>query len=364
MVHWGFIGCGSVTEKKSGPAFSKAEGSDVVAVMRRDIDKAKDYARRHGIGKWYGNAADLINDPQVNAVYVATPPASHAEYAIAAMRAGKPVYVEKPMAASYAECLQINRVSEETGVPCFVAYYRRTLPYFRRVKQLIDDGVAGTISTVQIRFAIPPYPADYDPNNLPWRVKREIAGAGYFYDLASHQLDLLDYLFGPITDVYGVCGQCGRAIRSGGYGHRSLPVSVGCVGKRQLEFRRPSGKPYRSDRFHRYKREITCSTFDFSPIILEMKEGKQEFREENPENIQFFLIQSIVDYLNGKGELPVSTGNSAIRTNFCDGSHFGKLELAFEDGGIDGQAHVCPVLPCIRVTGTTFCDGHGIGSQH
>jgi len=203
MIHWGFIGCGSVTEKKSGPAFSKVEGSDVVAVMCRNIDKAKDYAERHSIGKWYDNAQDLIDDPQVNAVYVATPPASHAEYAIAAMKAGKPVYVEKPMAASYEECLQMNRVSEETGIPCFVAYYRRTLPYFRRVKQLIDEGALGTVSTVQIRFAIPPYATDYDRDNLPWRVKKEIAGAGYFYDLASHQLDLLDYLFGPVTDVNG-----------------------------------------------------------------------------------------------------------------------------------------------------------------
>ena len=316
MVHWGFIGCGSVTEKKSGPAFSKAEGSDVVAVMRRDIDKAKDYARRHGIGKWYGNAADLINDPQVNAVYVATPPASHAEYAIAAMRAGKPVYVEKPMAASYAECLQINRVSEETGVPCFVAYYRRTLPYFRRVKQLIDDGVAGTISTVQIRFAIPPYPADYDPNNLPWRVKREIAGAGYFYDLASHQLDLLDYLFGPITDVYGFAANVGGLYEVEDTVTAAFRFQSGVLGSGSWSF--VAHQESRTDQidFTGTKGKITCSTFDFSPIILEMKEGKQEFREENPENIQFFLIQSIVDYLNGKGELPVSTGNSAIRTNF------------------------------------------------
>jgi predicted dehydrogenase len=316
MVHWGFIGCGSVTEKKSGPAFSKAEGSDVVAVMRRDIDKAKDYARRHGIGKWYGNAADLINDPQVNAVYVATPPASHAEYAIAAMRAGKPVYVEKPMAASYAECLQINRVSEETGVPCFVAYYRRTLPYFRRVKQLIDDGVAGTISTVQVRFAIPPYQADYDPNNLPWRVKREIAGAGYFYDLASHQLDLLDYLFGPITDVYGFAANVGGLYEVEDTVTAAFRFQSGVLGSGSWSF--VAHQESRTDLidFIGTKGKITCSTFDFSPIILEMKEGKQEFREENPENIQFFLIQSIVDYLNGKGELPVSTGNSAIRTNF------------------------------------------------
>ena len=155
MIHWGFIGCGNVTEKKSGPAFSKVEGSDVVAVMRRDIDKAKDYARRHGVGKWYDNAADLINDPQVNAVYVATPPGSHTKHAIAAMRAGKPVYVEKPMAASYEECCRMNQVSAETGIPCFVAYYRRTLPYFLRVKQLIDDGLLGFfIGWIKKRYSL------------------------------------------------------------------------------------------------------------------------------------------------------------------------------------------------------------------
>ena len=156
MIRWGFIGCGSVTEKKSGPAFGKVEGSEVVAVMRRDAHKAKDYAARHGIEKWYADAQKLIDDPKVNAVYVATPPSTHAQYAIAAMRAGKPVYVEKPMAASYAECQEMVLVSKETGVPCFVAYYRRTLPYFLRVKQLIDDGLLGEISTVQIQFAIPP----------------------------------------------------------------------------------------------------------------------------------------------------------------------------------------------------------------
>ncbi|MEN6588783.1 MAG: Gfo/Idh/MocA family oxidoreductase [Proteiniphilum sp.] len=315
MVHWGFIGCGSVTEKKSGPAFSKVEGSDVVAVMRRNIDKAKDYAERHGIGKWYDNAQDLINDPQVNAVYVATPPASHAEYAIAAMRAGKPVYVEKPMAASYAECLQINRVSEETGIPCFVAYYRRTLPYFRRVKQLIDDGVPGTVSTVQIRFAIPPYPADYDRNNLPWRVKKEIAGGGYFYDLASHQLDLLDYLFGPVTDVHGFAANVGGLYDVEDTLTAAFRFQSGVLGSGSWSF--VAHKESRTDQidFVGTKGKLTCSTFDFTPIVLETEEGKQEFREENPENIQFYLIQSIVDFLNGKGEIPVSTGTTAIRTN-------------------------------------------------
>ena len=135
LLKWGFIGCGEVTEKKSGPAFNLVEGSEVVAVMSRNKDKARSYAERHNVKKWYTDAQELIDDPEVNAIYIATPPSSHATFAILSMRAGKPVYVEKPMAASYDDCTRINRVSEQTGVPCYVAYYRRYLPYFRKVKE-------------------------------------------------------------------------------------------------------------------------------------------------------------------------------------------------------------------------------------
>ncbi len=315
MVHWGFIGCGAVTEMKSGPAFSKVEGSDVVAVMRRDGDKARDYAQRHGIGKWYDNVDDLISDPQVNAVYVATPPGSHAEYAIAAMRTGKPVYVEKPMAASREEAEAMNRVSEETGVPLFVAYYRRTLPYFLRVKKLIDEGVLGDFSTVQIRFAIPPYKSDYDRDNLPWRVRKEIAGAGYFYDLASHQLDLLDYLFGEITDAHGFATNVGGLYDAEDTVTAAFRFQSGVLGSGSWCFVAPENSRTDLIEFTGTKGKLTCSTFQFSPIILETAEGAQTFVEENPENIQFYLIQRIVDYLNGRREMPVSTGFTAARTN-------------------------------------------------
>ena len=152
MIKWGFIGCGDVTEKKSGPAFNKVEGSKVVAVMSRTEEKAKSYAERHNIARWYTDAQELISDPEVNAVYIATPPSSHATYAIMAMKAGKPVYIEKPMAASYEDCTRINRISKETGVPCFVAYYRRYLPYFLKVKELVRQGAIGKVMNVQIRF--------------------------------------------------------------------------------------------------------------------------------------------------------------------------------------------------------------------
>ena len=136
-IKWGFIGCGEVTEKKSGPAFSLIEGSSVVAVMSRSAEKARSYAQRHGIKHWYTDPQALLDDPEVNAIYIATPPSTHATFAIMAMKAGKPVYVEKPMAANYEDCCRINRISLSTGMPCFVAYYRRYLDYFLRVKQLI-----------------------------------------------------------------------------------------------------------------------------------------------------------------------------------------------------------------------------------
>ena len=204
QINWGFIGCGEVTEKKSGPAFNEVEGSQVVAVMSRSENKARSYAERHHIRKWYTDAQELIDDPDVNAIYIATPPSSHATFAIMAMRAGKPVYIEKPLAASYNDCIRINRISEQTGVPCFVAYYRRYLPYFQKVKEIIENGTIGKVINVQLRFSVPPRDLDYkNEKELPWRLQPDIAGGGYFYDLAPHQIDLLQNIFGVITRAHG-----------------------------------------------------------------------------------------------------------------------------------------------------------------
>ena len=130
VIRWGIIGCGNVTEVKSGPGFQKAAGSALVAVMRRDAALARDYAARHGVPKWYDNAHALVNEPDVDAVYVATPPSSHREYALLAARAGKTVYVEKPMALNHAECLEMIAACRAAGTPLFVAYYRRAQQRF------------------------------------------------------------------------------------------------------------------------------------------------------------------------------------------------------------------------------------------
>ena len=302
LLKWGFIGCGEVTEKKSGPAFNEVEGSEVIAVMSRSEKKARSYAERHHISKWYTDAQELIDDPDVNAIYIATPPSSHATFAIMAMRAGKPVYVEKPLAASYDDCARINRISEQTGVPCFVAYYRRYLPYFRKVKEIIRQGAIGDIMNVQIRFSCPPRDLDYSSGgSLPWRLQPDIAGGGYFYDLAPHQLDLLQDLFGVITEAEGMC-----ANRAGLY---SAEDSVSAC------FRFESGLPgsgswcfvgHKSAKEDRIevigdKGMLCFSVYNYDPIQLVTSEGTTSITVPNPPYVQLPIIKAVIEDLQGFG---------------------------------------------------------------
>jgi len=210
-IKWGMIGCGDVTEVKSGPAFSNVPDSELVAVMRRNAEKAEDYAKRHNVPRWYSDADKLINDPEINAVYIATPPDSHCEYTLRVAATGKPIYVEKPMARSYDECQRMIDACDKANVPLFVAYYRRALPDHLKVKELLDSGAIGEVRFVNIRLYWPTnWQIDLSKGDLPWRVDPEIAGGGYFFDLASHSFDFLDFIFGPVKKAAGlVANQAG-----------------------------------------------------------------------------------------------------------------------------------------------------------
>jgi predicted dehydrogenase len=143
IVRWGIIGCGDVAEVKSGPGFQQADGSALLAVMRRDRHKAEDFARRHQVPRVHGTARALVDDPDVDAVYIATPPDSHCELACLAASAGKPCLVEKPMAVSYAECTRMLDAFARAGVPLWVAYYRRALPRFLLIRDLLRSQDSG-----------------------------------------------------------------------------------------------------------------------------------------------------------------------------------------------------------------------------
>lgn len=203
-IRWGIIGCGDVTEHKSGPAFNKVPGSALVAVMRRDAAKAKDYAERHGVPEYYSDAQQLINDPGINAIYIATPPQSHEEYALSAMTAGKPVYVEKPMALNYAAAQQIKQFSEEKQVKLVVAHYRRAQPFFRAIRELLDNKELGEIISAALVFnRIVMTAEELNRPQKAWRVNPALSGGGLFHDMAPHQLGLLLYFFGTVQQASG-----------------------------------------------------------------------------------------------------------------------------------------------------------------
>jgi predicted dehydrogenase len=313
-IRWGMIGCGDVTEIKSGPAFNKVHGSSLVAVMRRSADLAESYAKRHNVPRWYSSADDLINDPFVNAVYIATPPSFHAAYAIQCMQAGKPVYVEKPMAASYTECLQMNDMAVKTGMPLYTAYYRRELPYFLKIKELVDSKAVGKVLLVSITLHTSPRAEDYQADHIPWRIIPAVAGAGYFYDLASHQIDLLDFLFGPIATADGRSFNRGGLYEAEDTVFATMELENNLIAQGSWCF--VVNPQSQCDTFEITGSEgrISFSSFHFEPIRVERKEVRQEYLPSNPENIEYNLIKSVVEELQGTGKCP-STGLNGARAN-------------------------------------------------
>jgi predicted dehydrogenase len=314
-INWGIIGCGNVTELKSGPAFNKVGHSRLVAVMRRDGKKAGDYAKRHGVPKWYDNADQLINDPDVNAIYIATPPDTHASYAIAAMNAGKPVYVEKPMARNYEECSEMIRVSEKTGMPLFVAYYRRSLPAFLKVKELIEKGKIGKPLTVNIRLHLAYREKDQFPDKQSWHIDPEISGGGHLYDMASHQFDYLDFLFGPITEVHGIAKNLAGLYPAEDTVSAAYTFENGVTGTGSWCF--VGSKETEEDLIEISGTEgkLTLSCFQHKDVQWTSTNESKSFSFQNPENISRYLIAQVAGELLGE-EKCVSTGISAARTNW------------------------------------------------
>lgn len=309
---WGIIGCGNVTEVKSGPAYKKVDGFELHAVMRRDIKKAKDYALRHGVPKFYGKAEDLINDPEIDAVYIATPPDSHLYYALKVAEAGKVCCIEKPMALNHKQCLEINKAFDEKDVPLFVAYYRRSLPRFKQVKYWIDSGEIGTVKHLNWQLSKPVNAIDLS-GKYNWRTDANIAYGGYFDDLASHGIDLFIYLFGNVVKANGLC-----ANQQGLYTAMDRVVGywtheTGVKGSGSWNF----GTQTRKDlvRIIGTKGKICFSVFDEHPVTLKI-DGfeKESVVIDNPENIQFFHVENMKNHLLGKTEHP-STGASAAETN-------------------------------------------------
>ncbi len=309
-IRWGIIGCGSVTEVKSGPGFQKAERSRLVAVMRRDRERAEDYARRHGVPRVHDTAEALILDSDVDAVYIATPPSSHLDLAQRVAEAGKPCLVEKPMAMTHAECVRMNDAFRAAGVPLFVAYYRRALPRFLEVRRLLDSGAIGPVTDVHVRIAEPLARGEAAAG---WRFDPAIAGAGLFYDLASHCLDVLDFLLGPIAEASGF------AVNTGGtYGTEDVTAgafrfSRGMVGTGTWNFNADRQEDWMV--FTGPLGQLTTPVFTDGDVVITRGSEQEILPLRNPPHVHQPLIQTIVDELRGRGRCE-STGDSGARASW------------------------------------------------
>ncbi|GAO28731.1 Gfo/Idh/MocA family protein [Geofilum rubicundum] len=247
---------------------------------------------------------------------MATPPSTHAEYAIKAMRAGKAVYVEKPMAATYAQCQEMIRVSDETGVPLFVAYYRRSLPGFLKVKELVEEGHVGTPLMANIRLTRPPLPQEMDGEAPIWRVDPKVAGGGIFYDLASHQLDFLSFVFGDLTDIHGFATNGGKIYPAEDTVTAVFQFKNGLTGTGTWSFVTDPSAREDVMEIIGTKGKIVFSGFGHEPVMLYNEKGELEFPYMNPENIQYNMIKQVVQELLHHKPC-VSSAHSAAKVNWA-----------------------------------------------
>ena len=316
IIRWGIIGCGNVTEVKSGPAFQKTQGFELLAVMRRDLAKAQDYAQRHGVLKFYSDAKSLINNPEIDAIYIATPPDSHKEYALMVADAGKPCCIEKPLAPSHADCCAIVDAFTKENIPLFVSYYRRSLPRFEKVKRLLESDAIGSVRHIswQLQKAINTWDKSGDYN---WRTDKAIARGGYFDDLASHGLDLFAFYFGDYEKVQGIATNQQGLYSAFDAVTANWVYKNGITGSGFWNF----GCSENGDCVEIFgsKGKITFSVFDEKAIRLVTIKGTETIHEEifidNPHHVQMPHVANLRDALLYDGEHP-STGISSLQSSW------------------------------------------------
>jgi predicted dehydrogenase len=311
-VRWGMIGCGDVAEVKSGPGFYKARNSTLVAVMRRSAERAADYARRHGVARWYDDAEAVIAAPDIDAVYIATLTDSHRDYTLRCAAAGKPVYVEKPMAMNHAECLAMIAACRAAGVPLWVGYYRRALPRFLKVRELVAEGAIGAVRLVRSQqFARLPGESAFAGGGVPWRVDPALSGGGFFFEAVCHTFDVLDFLFGPIDDVHGIAANKAAAYRPEDTIVASYRFASGVLGCGAWCY--AADHDFEMNEIVGARGSLFFSTAEPVPIRLVRDGQTSEIAAGDPPHVHQPLIQTIVDELNGSGRCP-STGESGART--------------------------------------------------
>ena len=317
-VNWGIIGCGDVCEVKSGPAFNKVPDSKLVAVMRRDAALAKDYAQRHGVPKFYNDANELINDSEVNAVYIATPPSSHELFTEMALKAGKPVYVEKPVTLNAASCLRMIALEKQYDNKISVAHYRRGLPLFIKLKQLITTGAIGKVKLILLKILQPLASKIITKTNDNWRINPSVSGGGLFHDLSPHQLDILYWIFGEPKDVYAKAVNQGKHYQATDLTMMQVSFSNDIYFSGVWNFNVAETASADECEIIGDGGSIRFSFFHVSTLELITANGKQLLEFEYPSNIQQPHIDNVVKFFRGQAINPCSLEEALVTMSMMD----------------------------------------------
>ncbi|MBK0380748.1 Gfo/Idh/MocA family protein [Mucilaginibacter segetis] len=316
-IKWGIIGCGNVTEVKSGQAYNKIEDSSLVAVMRRDAAKAADYAKRHGVPRWYSDAGELMNDADVNSVSIATPPAFHLEYALAAIKQGINVYVEKPVTRNAQEAVAMADAVRQSGAKLTVAHYRRALPMFLHVKTLLENETVGEVRTVQIRMWQKREPKLIADSETNWRLQPEISGGGYFHDLAPHQLDLMLYFFGEPEKYSGYSLNQAHSSAADDHVCGSIVFKNKVVVNGSWCFNVAESETTDTCEIIGTKGRITFPFFG-KYVTCKTETGEETISFTHPEHIQQPMIEKIVAYFKDEGPNPCTIDEAVVLMQIID----------------------------------------------
>jgi predicted dehydrogenase len=199
-LRWGLIGCGDIARRRVAPALRDLDNCRLINVTREKIDQLEAFAREFGAEKWVADWHELVADPDIDAVYIATPVYLHHKMTLEAAARGKHVLCEKPMAMTESECKAMILACESQGVRLGIAYYRHFYPTVRRTHAIIREGVIGDVKIVQMN-AFSPF--DRKPGEPRyWLLEKGKSGGGPMMDFGCHRIEVMLDLLGPVTDVH------------------------------------------------------------------------------------------------------------------------------------------------------------------
>jgi predicted dehydrogenase len=286
--------------------------------MRRNLDKAKDFAQRHGAPKYFSEAAELINDKEVNAIYIATPPSSHESYLEMALKAGKPVYVEKPVTVNSASVERMMEMEKNHDDKVSVAHYRRGLPLFNKIKQLVNDGAIGKVKLILLRTLQPTVSKIISQTGDNWRINPEISGGGLFHDLSPHQLDIMYWIFGEPQQTYVQSANQGKLYNAPDLTMVQLGFANDIYFNGIWNFNVAESATSDSCEIIGDKGTIRFSFFRVSTIELVTGTGTEIFELEYPVNIQQPHINNVVRFFRGEGSNPCSLEEALVTMKVMD----------------------------------------------